>query len=153
MKNLLRSYVTFTRNEKTGIAVLATIAIVLILVRATMHLWVQPTPNTEKQAQLEQAWATYKQAHTTSTPKKGTTATALPDSIDLNNADSATLVLLNGIGPTTVTKIHERIRNKGAFTDIEQLREVGSFSVLQLKEIKERVYLRPVDTNSATLQH
>jgi DNA uptake protein ComE-like DNA-binding protein len=152
MKNLLRSYVTFTRTEKTGIAVLATIALVLILVRATMHLWVQPTPNTEKQAQLEQAWAAYKQAHTTSAPKKES-ATALPDSIDLNNADTTTLMLLGGVGYTTANKIRERIRNKGAFTDIEQLHEVGSFTTSQFDAIKKRVYLRPVDTNSATLQH
>jgi competence protein ComEA len=49
----------------------------------------------------------------------------MPDIININTADSATLVRLKGIGPATAHKILLRRTEKGPFTAIVQLKECG----------------------------
>ncbi len=154
MKKLIKSYVTFTRTERMGLIVLCALLLILISVRATMYLWVHPTVNPEDEKKLVAAWETFK--HTQTIPKPiDTTAekddymdagdeneTPLPAIVNLNTADSATLVRFKGIGPVTAGNIVARRRNKGPFTDIEQLRETGSFSKSTFETLKRHLVVK-----------
>src|SRR6185312_5700838 len=139
MKKLLKSYISFTRTEKMGLIGLCGLLLVLIVIRATMHTWVHPANNPDNDKKLVNAWGTFKRTQTTTKPVDTTIGnkddyrdanddneTPLPNIININTADSATLVRLKGIGPVTAGKIVARRKNKGAFTNIDQLRETGS---------------------------
>src|SRR5271156_6278384 len=109
MKRAAKSYISFTRLERLGLMGLAVLLLILIAIKASMFLWVHPDIDTEKEKKLISSWGTFKQNQSInehSTPdytKKDfqdvLDADALPDSIDINNADSVMLVRLKGIGP------------------------------------------------------
>ena len=150
MKKLIRSYTSFTRLERIGLLALGGLLVLLLFLRATMHYWVHPVIDTEKEQKLVAAWETYKRAHPavkadTSTVKKehqdayDENETPLPDSININNADSATLVRLKGIGPVTAGKIISRRATKGPVTDISQLSEVGAISGANLELLRRHL--------------
>jgi DNA uptake protein ComE-like DNA-binding protein len=137
MKEIFKSYTSFTRAERLGIFALCSLLVILIIVKATMYLWVHPKVDEEQNKKLVAAWEVFKRSQpvtdTTGATKKeyqdayDEQATPLPDTININTADSATLVRLKGIGPVTAGKIVAR-RNKHPFTSVEQLSDVGSFS-------------------------
>jgi len=116
-----------------------------------MLLWVHPDVDKVKDKQLVTAWETFKRAqprHTTDSaaqrPKDFQDAgdeqtSPLPDSIDINTADSATLVRLKGIGPVTAGKIMQRRKTKGPFTNISQLSETGSFTKATLDMLSKHI--------------
>ena len=152
MKKLIKSYISFTRTERIGLVCLCALLIILITVRATMPLWVHPAKNTEKEKRLVAAWETFKR--TQSKPVNDTAQkkndyqdafdeneTPLPNVIDLNTADSATLVRLKGIGPVTAGKIVARRKKKGPYTNLEQLKEVGVFTVPAFEILKKHLRL------------
>jgi DNA uptake protein ComE-like DNA-binding protein len=128
------SYTSFSRKEKSGLAVLLVLLLLLMAVKASMHLWVQPNTDKDREQRLRQAWENYKNTQPIA-------AEPLPDSINLNTADSATLVRLKGIGPVTAHKIMERRTNIGPFTNFDQLRELGSFSDTAFAELKKKLTL------------
>jgi hypothetical protein len=150
MKKLFTSYTTFTRTEHTGLFCLCGLLILLLIIRATMSLWVHPSMNKGEEQQLVKAWESFKRTQ----PHKYDTAkipvkdfqdagddqpTVLPDTIDINTADSATLVRLKGIGPVTAGKMVNRRKIKGPFTNISQLSETGAFSKEQLALLKKHL--------------
>lgn len=136
MKKLLKSYGTFTRTERMGLVALSALLIILIGVRATMHLWIHPDFDSEKEKKLLASWENYKRsqpsAKADTIPNRSSEfadadddgETPLPDVININTADSATLVRLRGIGPVSAGKIVARRKNIGPFTDVNQLKEV-----------------------------
>ena len=69
----------------------------------------------------------------------------LPNIIDINIADSATLVRLKGIGPVTAGKIIERRNKKGPFTNINQLLEIRHFPEATFELLKKHLV---VDSSS-----
>ena len=119
-----------------------------------MSLWVHPSPDADKNQKLAAAWETFKRSQpatindTAQRTKKDyqdtfdDNAASLPDTINLNTADSATLVRLKGIGPVTAGKIVARRKNKGPFTNINQLHEVGSFSNADFEILKKHLIIR-----------
>lgn len=119
MKDTLRSYFSFSRSQRMGIAVLGGLLLVLIAVRASMHLWVKPAPVADE-AVLRTAWERFKSGEAEAAAKK-----LLP--ININTADSETLVSLTGIGPKTAHKILEHRRAKGAISDFAQLLKIHHF--------------------------
>ena len=139
VKKNLQSYISFTRTERLGLLCLCSLLVILITIRATMHFWVHPASDPDKDRELAAAWAAFKEKEA---PPQGADAHSvankdfqdagstipLPDTINLNTADSSTLVQLKGIGPATAKKIIARRTTKGPFTDVDQLKEVGSFS-------------------------
>ena len=152
MKRLLRSYTSVTRTERIGIAVLAVVIIILVGVRLTMHYWVHPANNAEEQKRLTKAWEVYKRsqpvvATTTSTDTAADdyqdayddNETPLPDIININTADSATLVRLKGIGPATAKRIVDRRKRKGPFTKVDQLLEVSSMPDATFEVLKKHL--------------
>ena len=152
MKKAIRSFVTFNRTERIGLAALCLALVVLLSVRATMALWVHPSTNEEQNKKLITAAQTFQRIqpiiHTDTTApttkdyqdRFDEQTTPLPDQIDLNTADSATLVRLKGIGPTTAGKIIAR-RNKKPFTNISQLSEVGRIPHKTLELLKKHLFV------------
>jgi len=67
----------------------------------------------------------------------------LPATIDLNETDSATLVRLNGIGPTLAHRIIERRNALGGFLKHEQLHEVFRFPDTVFAMLRERLIIKP----------
>lgn len=148
---MLRSFTTFSRAEQTGVLGLSVLLILLIALRATMSLWVTPA-DSDKQQKITAAWDAFKRSQPAAlndTVKQSSgfqdafddNPDPLPAIIDLNLADSATLVRLKGIGPVTAGKIIARRKNKGPFTNISQLSEVGSFSSETLSILKNHLII------------
>ena len=139
MKKLFRSFTSFTRTELLGLLCLSALLLILIAIRATMSLWVHPAMDTEKEKKLMAAWETFKRsqpkATNDSTEKipndyqdaSDENETPLRDVIDLNTADSATLVRLKGIGPVTAGQIVTYRNIHGPFTSINQLLDIRHF--------------------------
>ena len=151
MKKAIRSFITFNRTERLGIAALCLVLLALLAVRATMALWVHPTANEDQNKKLITAAQTFQRiqpiTHTdTTAPTKDyqdkfdEQTTPLPDQIDLNTADSVTLVRLKGIGPATAARIIAR-RNKKPFTNISQLSEVGRIPHKTMDLLKKHLFV------------
>ena len=131
MKKVFKSYTSFTRTERTGFLCLSALLIILIIVRGSMHLWVHAVNDIKKEKELIIASETFKQSQRVVKTDNDDyqdaaddNETPLPNIIDLNTADSATLVRLKGIGPVTASKIIERRKNIGPFTNVDQLLEI-----------------------------
>jgi DNA uptake protein ComE-like DNA-binding protein len=156
MKKAIKSFITFNRTERRGLIFLSALLLILIAIRATMSLWVHPAMDKKNEQKLIAAWEVFKRSQPT--PKTADTTeivkrefqdafdenhTPLSDSIDLNTIDSATLVRLKGIGPVTAGKIVGRRKNKGPYTDFEQLKEVGVFSPANFELLKKHLFIVP----------
>ena len=75
--------------------------------------------------------------------------------IELNNADSATLTTLEGIGPAFAKRIIYYRERLGGFINKEQLKEVYGLDELRYNEIKGQVkvdsgHVRKIDINTVT---
>jgi competence ComEA-like helix-hairpin-helix protein len=149
MKKLIKSFTSFTRTERVGLVSLFTLLIVLVVVRGTMHLWVRTADDTEKEKKLVAAWETFKRSQPIAKSDKANgddytdasddNPTPLPNIININTSDSATLVRLKGIGPATARKIIARRKNKGLYTNVNQLREVSSMSDATFEILKKHL--------------
>lgn len=65
----------------------------------------------------------------------------LPDKIDLNTTDSATIVRLNGIGPTLAHKIIKQRNALGGFVKHEQLAEIYRFPDTTFGMLRQRLVI------------
>ena len=156
MKKAFRLYITFSRTERMGVIGLCAILVVLVAIRATMVLWVHPASDAEKDKQLATAWKTFKRNQPVAKPdttasnandfqdKLDDNETPLPNIINLNTADSGTLVRLKGIGPVTAGKIIAWRKEHGSFTNINQLLEIRHFPDATFKLLKEHLVAGPV---------
>ncbi len=64
--------------------------------------------------------------------------------VEINTADSATLVSLPGIGPTLASRIIKYREGLGGFLSLEQLPEVYGFKEDLLFDLKERLIISPI---------
>jgi len=152
------SFFHYTRNERIGIVVLSVVLVSLIAVRATMGLWVKPDTDPKKEKQLIEKWASYQQAQQAAPianverpayeKENSNYTTPLPHKLNINTADTATLIRIKGVGKVTAEKIIYRRNKKGAFTNIAQLHEVGSFSEEHLTMLSTHI----IFTDSLTLE-
>ncbi len=81
----------------------------------------------------------------------------IPASVDLNTTDSATLVLLRGIGPTLAHRIIEKRNALGGYLRHDQLLEVYRFPDSTYKMLQEKLIISPekvkkIKINSATVE-
>lgn len=131
MNSLFRSYISFNRAERMGIIALLSVIIILIVVRATMQLWV-PQPEIDAEQVII--------ANQKINRQSPTQIQALPagTKINLNTADSLTLISLPGIGKGLSHRILERRRQLGRFTDMQQVYDVYHFNEKTLKMLNER---------------
>lgn len=150
MKRFFKDYTSFTRAERMGLVALSALLVLLMGARVTMHYWVKPKINTEEEQRLVNAWEVYKRSqpkedNEPDTSRLATTdyqdayddnETPLPDIININTADSATLVRLKGIGPVTASRIVAYRKQKGPFTTVEQLLEASPIPKATFKVIK-----------------
>jgi DNA uptake protein ComE-like DNA-binding protein len=115
-----------------------------------MPYWVHPKTDSDEEKRLVAAWNTFKAKQkpiVKDTVKRKNdyedafdeNEAPLSDTIDLNKADSATVVRLKGIGPVTAGRIVERRMKKGPFTNIEQLKETGRFSASTFEILKKHL--------------
>lgn len=96
MKQPLRSFITFSRTERLGLVALLSLLLILVVIRATMQYWAPPPLDPARQQKLISI------LHN-STP---TTYNLPPTAkVNLNTADSATLLTLPGIGPALAHRI------------------------------------------------
>jgi len=117
-----------------------------------MFLFIHPVTDNEKQERIK-AWDKLRQ--NSIEIKAGTTGKNnfiygnkfnhhhLSDSemIDINSADSETLVSLRGIGPATASRIIGRRKTIGPFTDINQLLEIPHFPKTYFHIIKQHLII------------
>jgi competence ComEA-like helix-hairpin-helix protein len=139
MKKQLKAYLSFTRTEWMGLVFLCSLLFIFIIIRATMPFWVRPIVNKDREAKLVAAWEIFKRSQppaTNDTAGQGKNdyqdayddnRSPLPNIINLNTADSATLVRLKGIGPVTAAKIIAYRNKNGPFSSVSQLLEVHHF--------------------------
>ncbi len=140
-KKAFRSFITFTRTERIGLAVLCAILVILIAIRFSMPFWVSPVTDSEKETKLAAAWEKFKRQQPAVKDSIGDNNTSLPAIININTADSATLVRLKGIGPVIAGKIIARRTKKGPFTHISQLRELGRFDTATFEMLKTHLII------------
>lgn len=143
------SFIHYTRNERIGIVALSVVLVSLIAIRATMGLWVKPNTYPEKEKQLIEKWTAYQQTQQPAPvanverpvyeKENSNYTTPLPHKLNINTADTATLMRIKGVGKVTSEKIIYRRNNKGDFTHIAQLHEVGSFSEEHLKMLSAHI--------------
>lgn len=156
MKKQLKSYTSFARTERFGLLSLSALLIILITIRATMHLWVHPPNDPGKEKKLAAAWETFKRSQPVPKPTDSTSTvndyqdandnneTPLPNIVDINTTDSATLVRFKGIGPVTAHEIVARRQKLGPFTDINQLLEIRKFPEATFKILKQHLVIHKV---------
>ncbi len=221
MKKLLQAYNSYSRTERMGIIALLVLCILLVVFRATMHLWVKSGFDKAEEAKLVAAWNAHKQQNTSAPPQENSNgqvitniATAeLPPAqlfpfdpnvldsagfiklglrpktvsillhwrargkhfyskedfkplytltsaeyerlapyitikapeqkrIDLNTADSAELVALNGIGAKLAHRILEYRNIIGRFNSVEQLRDVYRFPDSTIEKLKKQLVVK-----------
>lgn len=130
MKKLLKAYTSYTRTERMGIVAFSMVLVVLIVIKATMYMWVAPPPGVTNQS-LNDAWIRYKNTHAVSTE--------MPAIVDLNTADSATLVALKGIGPAIAHKILVHRATVGPFTSVKQLLTIHHFAPDAFEALKQHL--------------
>lgn len=124
MKNILKAYMNFTKAERYGIAGLLLVIMILLVVRVNMHRWVKPPAIDAKQVVI--ATRQIKEVKQQEYAQK---VKALPvgKKINLNTADSLTLISLPGIGKGLSHRILKRRRELGCFANMEQVLEVYKF--------------------------
>jgi competence ComEA-like helix-hairpin-helix protein len=159
MKKLLKSYLSFTRTEKMGLIGLCSLLLVFILTRLTMHLWVHPAIDADKERKLVTAWETFKRSqprikNDSEVQGKNDFEDAfdenespMPGIINLNTTDSATLVRLKGIGPATASKIIAWRNEYGPFKSIDQLSEIRHFPEATFEMLKKHLTIDEVDNS------
>ena len=108
-----------------------------------MHYFVHPHIDIQKQEQFSAAWKNFKEQQTEqkqdTTETTHTIATTYPAIININTADSETLISLDGIGPATAHKIIQRRKEKGPFTSKKQLLEIPRFPKKNFEILKKMI--------------
>lgn len=96
---------------------------------------------TEEEYIQLQPYINIQQQSTTTESFFNKTQRSIPDKISINITDSATLVLLRGIGPTLAHKIIQKRNALGGFHKMEQLSEVYKFPDTTWTMLKEKIII------------
>ncbi|OJW84901.1 MAG: hypothetical protein BGO69_10165 [Bacteroidetes bacterium 46-16] len=133
MDKRLNTYSIFTRTERIGIALLLIILAIIISFRFAMQTIIPHTETQLQQAKLQQMWEV----------KKSSKAPAAMTDIviDLNTADSVTLLSINGIGPKLAHRVLQRRSELGSFRSYKQIWALYHFSTDTKNEILKRTVL------------
>lgn len=149
MKQSSRSYIAFTRTERFGLVALMAVVVLLIAVRMAIPYFTHTTVSTVEEKRQVAAWETFKRSQPPAQPmppgkdslqdyvdvSDGNEA-PVPNLVNINTADSATLVRLKGIGPAMAAKILARRTRAGRFTNVEQLLELQAIPAVTFKMLK-----------------
>jgi competence ComEA-like helix-hairpin-helix protein len=146
MKQFFKSYTSFTRAERMGLILLSIILIVLIVIKATMHIWLRSRHDDLKDQQMMAAWEYVQKRNEQKTYLKVIDDAAIDnpvssETININTADSAALVELKGIGPATAHRIMEYRRQGGRFSDLEAFRHLCRMPHKTLEKLRPHLRL------------
>ena len=152
MKKAIQSYISFTRTERIGLICLCGLLVVLLFIRFTLPYWVVPAGSNSEEKKLVAAWEVFKSTQqkvsnrdTLNSPGEeymdaaDDNSAPLPAVININTADSPTLVRLKGIGPVTAGKIIRWRKQHGRFTNVSQLLEVHAIPQSIFKILKKHL--------------
>jgi competence protein ComEA len=103
-----------------------------------MSMWVHPDMNKGQEEKLNSAWQAYKKDHV---------ATFDDDQfrINVNTADSQTLVQIKGIGPVSAHNIIADRNENGKFIDMNDIWELGKFPEATIDYLESRLYIDSLD--------
>ena len=108
---------------------------ILILIRATLHLWVHPKTDPAAQIRIEKAWQDFKKEQA---QKEAATDTL----VNLNTADSIALISIDHIGPVLAHHILEKRKALGSYKNYTQLLDIPRFPAKHLDEIKKQLIIK-----------
>ncbi|MBS1587459.1 MAG: helix-hairpin-helix domain-containing protein [Bacteroidetes bacterium] len=134
MKKLWTAYTGFTRYERSGIAVLLSLLLLLLGVRILIQFFASTKPGEVTMGQIGSTWERRQQLHY-APPMPADTI------IDINTADSAALVALDGIGAKLAHRILDRRRQLGHFKSYDELWQVYHFNGATKAEIRNKTKL------------
>ncbi len=146
MPSPFKPFITFSRNEKYGLLALTGLLLVLVLIRATMHFFIKPGIDDVQQIRLQQAWHKFQQTQT-DTAVAVTQSTSMTNQetssalVNINTADSSTLIDLDGIGPASAHKIL-LYRSHQHFTSFEQVRKLCRMSATNANLLKPHILIK-----------
>jgi DNA uptake protein ComE-like DNA-binding protein len=134
VKRAINSYITFTAKERMGILALALVLLLLIAWRLLLPIMVQPRlqPSVVQRANLAVPDTIAAKDTTDEDPQ----LTAI---IDVNKADSTTLLLIPNIGPAKAHAALQWRRNEGQFYSTEHFRQVVQLPLEQFNNIKQQL--------------
>ena len=118
-----------------GLIGLLSLLFILILVRASLHLWVHPKTDPIAQQRIEKSWQDFKKEQAA----KEATADTL---INLNTADSIALTSIDHIGPVLAHHIIEKRKHLGSYKNYTQLLDIPRFPAKHLEEIKKQLIIK-----------
>ena len=157
MKKMIQSYLSFTRTERVGLYCICGALIILIIIRISLPLLIHSPVTSERDRELAAAWQKFKRSQPEKILDSSLEIRAdykdqaneqkhdLVEVIDLNTADSATLVKLNGIGQVTAGRIVAYRNQHGRFLSIDQLRDIPGFPPGTIKLLKARLVINSRD--------
>jgi DNA uptake protein ComE-like DNA-binding protein len=125
--------------EKMGLIGLTGFMIILILIRATLHLWVHPKTDPVAEQKIEKAWQDFR-AH--QEEKDSLEEVNANKPIDLNTADSIALINIDHIGPVLARRIIEKRKAIGHYSSFDQLLDIPRFPSNYFDEIKAHLIIR-----------
>ncbi len=153
MKQALKSYITFSRSGRVAMISLVALLIILIVIRLSLSYWKPADKDMVNEQKLVTAWGKFKRSQ----PERTDDSTfvehkdfqdvmdknpvPMNDIVDLNTADSATLVRFNGIGPVTAGRIVAYRKKYGHFKNIDEIKSLGSFSLETYKILKKHLVI------------
>jgi competence protein ComEA len=147
----LKAYTSFTRTERMGIVALLSIIVILIVIKATMHLWVHPEYDTAKEKELAAKWeaAKNKGAANVATISNNTAINTSLFPFDPNTIDASGLKQL-GLSEKTI-KVFLNWRNKGKrFNSKEDFKELYTLSDEDYKRLAPYITIQQHKINLNT---
>jgi DNA uptake protein ComE-like DNA-binding protein len=135
MKNILNAFSSFTRTERLGIITMVSLLLLFTFTRMGLKYVLQHDKNELLPDRFNQLWETQKQ-NTRPAPY------ALNSLIDINTADSTTLLGIDGIGPKLAHRILLRRKELGGFKNYTQVWQVYHFSESTKEAIRKRTRLQ-----------
>jgi len=129
MENRQGAYADLTSTERRGIAGLTILLLLLLALRFFIGYITGAPATSPAQEKLTVAWESQKKAGRVAVQKPADTI------ININTADSLSLLSLYGIGPKLSHRILEKRQQSGPFKSYEELWALYHFS----KEVKEEL--------------
>lgn len=142
-KRLYREFYLLPRGEQRGLIFLSLLLILSLLFRITVQLLPDRVPEGMEEFVREAGLirAAYAEADSLLKAKEDSSGKYKTQPIDINRADSTSLLPLKGIGPVFAGRIIKYRGLLGGFVSVDQLREVYGFPEETIMEIRSEVYI------------
>jgi len=142
MISRLKNYLSVSKKEWNGLVVLVILILLVLAAPYIFQLFRKDKPI--NQTEINKAIA---ELNRSNPPKAASTKAAPGVVIELNNADSAKLTQLNGIGPSFAKRIVSYRTRLGGFVRKEQLKEVFGLDSEKYAGLQNQVSVDPLKIN------